>query len=274
MKDHALVDARGTVHRPAIGPSRIVCLVPSITELLFDLDLAEQVVGRTRFCVHPADKVASVALVGGTKTIKVAEVKALAPTHLIVNIDENPQAVVAELAESVPHVIVTHPIEPQDNLALYRLLGGIFHRQSAAEQLCRRFRIALSDLRKTAKHLRQRRVLYLIWRDPWMTVSASTYIARMLSLVGWTTVGHDRKVRYPIVNLSARLLEDTDIVLFSTEPYPFNRGHMESFQAEYADASPLVSLIDAQMTSWYGSRAIRGLAYLSRFATEPTRRGA
>jgi ABC-type Fe3+-hydroxamate transport system substrate-binding protein len=268
VNGNALVDALGTAHQPATGSSRIVCLVPSITELLFDLDLAEQVVGRTRFCVHPAEKVARVKRVGGTKTIKLAEVKALAPTHVIVNVDENPKALLEQLAPYVPNVIVTHPLEPEDNLALYQLLGGIFRRQIAAEQLCRQFRTALGEVLKVARSLPQRPVLYLIWKDPWMTVSASTYIARMLSLVRWTTVGDDPNVRYPTVDISTGLLNDTDIVLFSTEPYPFKQTHLEALRAECPVAPPMMTLIDAQMTSWYGSRAIRGLAYLGRFAAE------
>src|SRR5438477_1283761 len=107
--EYHLVDALGTVHEVAGATARIVSLVPSITELLFDLGLAAQVVGRTGFCVHPGDLVKRVAKVGGTKSIEIMRIKRLAPTHLIVNIDENPRATVEELSRFVPHVIVTHP---------------------------------------------------------------------------------------------------------------------------------------------------------------------
>ena len=268
MGGHGLIDAIGTAHLPVTGPSRIVSLVPSITELLFDLDLADQIVGCTRFCVHPADKVGRVKRVGGTKTVKLDQVKALAPTHVIVNVDENPKALLEQLAPYVPSVVVTHPIEPEDNLELFLLLGGIFGRQKAAERLCRQFGAAFGNLLNAARSFRQRRVLYLIWKDPWMTVSASTYIARMLSLLRWITVGDDPEVRYPTINLSAQLLNEVDIVLFSTEPYPFKLRHLQAFRAECPIAAPKMTLIDAQMTSWYGSRAIRGLAYLQRFGAE------
>ncbi|MDP9109099.1 MAG: helical backbone metal receptor, partial [Pseudomonadota bacterium] len=134
----ALVDAVGTRHQPIATGSvpRIVCLVPSITELLCDLGLAPVLVGRTGFCIHPAAVVQAIPKVGGTKDINVERVLQLAPTHLIVNIDENPKPVVAHLAQHIPHVIVTHPLAPRDNLDLYRLLGGLFGRSEQAETLC------------------------------------------------------------------------------------------------------------------------------------------
>jgi hypothetical protein len=182
-----LVDAMGTVHEVAGTTARIVSLVPSITELLFDLGLASQVVGRTGFCVHPHELVKRVVKVGGTKSIDTLRIKRLAPTHLIVNIDENPRATVEELARFVPHVIVTHPLAPADNSKLYRLLGRIFSREEAAEVLCNRFESAHQETLAAAAAWPRQKVLYLIWKAPWMTVSRDTYIARMLGAVGWDT---------------------------------------------------------------------------------------
>ncbi|UCE32855.1 MAG: cobalamin-binding protein, partial [Burkholderiales bacterium] len=104
------VDAVGTVHRPAGDDARIVSLVPSITELLCDLGLADRLVGRTGFCIHPRERLRDVPKVGGTKDVRIERVRALAPTHLIVNIDENDKAIVDEIAAFVPHVLVTHPL--------------------------------------------------------------------------------------------------------------------------------------------------------------------
>ena len=118
-------DARGVVHPVARANVRIVSLVPSLTELLFALGLGERIVGRTGFCVHPRDAVRRVARVGGTKDVDVDKVLALAPTHLIVNIDENRRETVDELAGRIPHVVVTHPLTPDDNPGLYRMLGSI-----------------------------------------------------------------------------------------------------------------------------------------------------
>ena len=130
------VDALGKPHPPAGADARIVALVPSITELLFALDLGAQVVGRTGFCVHPRDAVQAIPKVGGTKDVKIEALRALRPTHVIVNIDENEAPTVETIRAFTPHVVVTHPNAPVENLALYRLLGGIFDRSPQAEALC------------------------------------------------------------------------------------------------------------------------------------------
>ena len=130
----ALLDASGVAHSPAGPAARIVSLVPSLTELLFELGLGDQVVGRTGFCIHPRAQLRTVEKVGGTKDVKLERVRALEPTHLIVNMDENRRETVDELAAIIPHIIVTHPNTPRDNLALYRLLGGIFGCEARAAQ--------------------------------------------------------------------------------------------------------------------------------------------
>ena len=261
-----LVDAMGTVHEVAGATARIVSLVPSITELLFDLGLASQVVGRTGFCVHPHEQVKRVVKVGGTKSIDTLRIKRLAPTHLIVNIDENPRVTVDELARFVPHVIVTHPLAPADNPQLYRLLGRIFSREEAAEVLCRRFESTHQETLAAAAAWPRQKVLYLIWKAPWMTVSRDTYISRMLGAVGWDTHVVRNETRYPPVDLTSVTLNQVDVVLLSTEPYTFRERHC----VEIIDQLPpgnrtRVALIDGAMTSWYGSRAIQGLTYLRDF---------
>ena len=185
-----LVDAVGTEHPVAGSDARIVSLVPSVTELLCDLGLASQLVGRTGFCIHPREVVRSIPKVGGTKDVNVDRIRELAPTHLVVNVDENTKETVEELARFVPSIVVTHPLAPEDNLGLYRLLGGIFDRPAETERLCDDFAAAYADL--TAGPRPPASVLYLIWREPWMTVSRDTYISRTLALVGWETVPASR----------------------------------------------------------------------------------
>ena len=125
-------------------PLRIVSLVPSLTELLFELGLGPQVVGRTGFCVHPANAVRAVPKVGGTKSVDVDAVLALSPTHLIVNVDENERPTVERLARDVPEVVVTHPLTLADNLALYAGFGERFGREREARGLADR----LNDARQ------------------------------------------------------------------------------------------------------------------------------
>lgn len=242
--------------------SRIVCLVPSITELVCELGLADELVGRTGFCIHPWDTVRSVPKVGGTKDIKLERIRELAPTHVIVNVDENRREDADALAEFVPHVVVTHPLGPLDNLDLYRQLGTTFGREKQAERLCEEFERALDEVR--ARTWAPQDVLYLIWRDPWMAVAPDTYIAQMLALVGWRSHPLHSDDRYPTVDLE-ECAGRVDRVLLSSEPYHFKERHVPEVAALAPDAQ--VSLIDGEMTSWYGSRAIQGLRYLERYAS-------
>ena len=265
-----LVDAAGTPHVPAFPNPRIVSLVPSITELLCDLGLAEALVGRTGFCVHPRETVRRIPKVGGTKNVDLEKLRALAPTHVILNIDENRQEDARVLAEFVPALVVTHPLAPLDNLALYRLIGGIFGREREAEGLCGRFEAEYAALDTAAKEFSPERVLYLIWRNPWMTVSRDTYVSRMLSRVKWETVPEKSADRYPKISLDEGALGEARVVLLASEPYPFRETHLEELRAHLRARAPArrLALIDGEMTAWYGSRAIKALGYLRRFRKE------
>ena len=121
-------------------------------------------------------------------------------------------------------------------------------------------------LEEVARTLAERRVLYLIWKDPWMTVSSETYISRMLALVKWRTARVPGTARYPEVDLTDGLLSEADLVLFSSEPFPFKDHHLEAFGAAFPRHAAKAAPIDAEMVSWYGSRAIAGLAYLGGLA--------
>jgi ABC-type Fe3+-hydroxamate transport system substrate-binding protein len=254
-------DALGQTHGRVASPARIVSLVPSITELLCELGLADQMVGRTGYCVHPAALVRRIPKVGGTKTVNIEKIRRVAPTHLIVNIDENEKPTVEALSRFVPNVIVTHPQRPEDNLLLYDLLGGVFGAEHAAQAFATRLREKLSELSRTRYEVR--RTLYLIWKNPWMTVSRNTYIANTLALCGFMHIETAASVRYPTIELSAHA-NGVDALLLSSEPYSFTTLHVAELAALYPAAR--VSLIDGTMTSWYGSRAIEGLGYLDEFA--------
>ncbi len=255
-------DAVGNTFKAA-PDARIVSLVPSITELLCTLGLARHLLGRTGFCVHPREVVAGIAKVGGTKDVNLDKIRALAPTHVVVNIDENTREVAEALAAFVPHVVVTHPLAPRDNLALARLLGGIFCAQDQAEQWCAAFELEYASLQADAKGP-PRTVLYCIWQDPWMGVSADTYIARMLAEIGWRVPALGA-ARYPRFDWSPALLADIDGVLLSTEPYRFTEAHVDRLEQQIGKP---VELVDGEMLSWYGSRALSGLRYLRALARQ------
>ena len=221
-----LVDALGQVHAPA-PDARIVCLVPSITELLCDLGLAGKLVGRTGFCIHPRDVVATIPKVGGTKDVNIEKIRRLAPTHVVVNIDENEKPTVDRLAEFVPHIVVTHP-----------------------------------NALRALPSAPARTVLYCIWQDPWMTVSDGTYIAAMLAELGWRVPDLGLE-RYPRFAWSQALVDGLDAVLLSTEPYRFTEAHADALEKQIGIP---VLLVDGEMMSWYGSRALAGLRHLRNLA--------
>lgn len=255
-----LVDALGRAHRPHDGVPRIVSLVPSLTELICDLGLADCLVGRTGFCVHPREALRRVPKVGGTKDVKLDAVRTLAPTHLIADIDENRREAVEAMAEFVPQVVVVHPQTVDDNLALYRLLGGIFRRDAEAARLAAEFAAARRELGALAATLPREAVLYPIWREPWMTVRRDTYIAAMLSAAGWDTLPVEAPLRFPTFSWDAPWLADISRVLLPSEPYAFTDRDMAEVAAL---AQRPVTRIDGEMVSWYGSRAIAGLRYLA-----------
>jgi ABC-type Fe3+-hydroxamate transport system substrate-binding protein len=243
--------------------NRIVSLVPSITELVCELGLADQLVGRTGFCIHPKEALKRIPKVGGTKSVNLKKIRALAPSHVIVNVDENKKETADALAEFVPNLIVTHPLAPLDNLALYRQIGSAFGREREAEALCTRFESVYESVVKNT--YRKKNVLYLIWKDPWMTVSRDTYISRTLALFGLRTMPVEAQDRYPKLSLGESWIADVELVLPSSEPYRFRDFHLKEIREKTGKPA---RLIDGEMTSWYGNRAIAGFEYLRRFAAE------
>ena len=239
---------------------RIVSLVPSLTELVCELGLAGNLVGRTGFCIHPEAVVRGIPKVGGTKSVNLEKIRALEPTHVILNKDENLKETAQALAAFVPNLVVTHPLAPEDNLPLFRQFGATFAKEREAEALCTRFESALRAARN--RRYPERKVLYLIWQDPWMTVSRDTYISRTLGLFGMRTLPESSEERYP--ELQRLDPGGIDFVLLSSEPYRFDEKHL--VEVEALTGRPAL-LVDGEMTSWYGPRAIAGLAYLADFAS-------
>lgn len=272
-------DALGQRFAAAGSQARIASLVPSLTETLFALGLGPQIVARTGFCVHPRSAVRGVAKVGGTKDVDLHALRALRPTHVLVNIDENTRETVDALRTFVPHIIVTHPQVPQDNLSLFDQLGaafgslpGVTERVAALRQ---QLQAVLEDVQ--TRPGAPRNVLYLIWRDPWMTVARDTYISQSLAAVRWHTLpevlGGDGlhqpgRSRYPVFDWSADWLGAVDEVLLSSEPYRFGARHAAEVRSLLAARGlhPAVRCIPGEWASWYGVRAIDGLRQLAALA--------
>jgi len=246
---------------------RIVSLVPSLTELVCALGLADKLVGRTGFCIHPRAQLRRVPKVGGTKAVDVERIRQLKPTHLVVSREENEQPVVAELAEFIPEIIVTNPVTLTDNLTLYRQFGELFDCMVAAGRLIEQFEQAHARL--LSRQDDPIRVIYLIWKSPWMTVTRNTFISQMLACVGLQTVpaanGERDADRYPVVEDHHWAQWQPALVLLSSEPFRFAQKHFDQVRQMPGMSNAPCQLIDGEMTSWYGPRAIAGLHYLAGF---------
>jgi len=263
---------------PVQPAPRIASLVPSLTELVVALGLGPQLVARTGFCVHPADLVHGVPKVGGTKDVNLAKLQGLRPTHVLVNVDENRLDTVDAMRAwpegSAPQIVVTHPLGPEDNLALVAQLAACFGTVPGVSERAAALTQALqSELGQTRPETwPAQRVLYLIWREPWMTVARDTYLSRMLARVNMQTLpevlgGDAGAARYPALTGTEPWLSQVQHVLLSSEPYAFGEQHVAEAQRLCPNAQ--VRLVDGEMLSWFGARAVPGLRYLRGLATAP-----
>jgi hypothetical protein len=250
---------------------KVVCLVPSWTETLIEAGV--DVVGRTRFCIHPADRVASIPVVGGTKDTDLAKVAKLAPDLIVLDREENPRAVAEQTAVPViaTHVTAVHDVSAELDRLSERLsqpeLTALAQRWRRISQrfAARQSQPDWQDLPGVLDWIRQPgpevdRFIYLIWKDPWMAVGPETFIGSMLALLGFGSRMVSPGERYPKVRL-----EDLDqvrtLLLFSTEPYRF-----AAHQAAIAELPFASALVDGQSFGWFGLRALRFLEEHARQA--------
>lgn len=250
---------------------RIASLVPSLTELVVALGLGGHLVARTGFCIHPAPHLRDVPKVGGTKDVNLAKLRQLAPTHVLVNVDENRLDIVPAVQAMGAELLVTHPQAPEDNLVLVTQLVEAFGHLPGVVERGAQLQQALRDELAASRMVESppETVLYLIWHDPWMTVARDTYISRMLATVQWHTVpalagGERGAARYPVVRGDEPWLASVQRVLLSSEPFRFEEAHLEAAQALCPQA--LVQRVDGELVSWYGPRAVPGLRYLRELA--------
>ena len=234
-------------------PKRIVSLVPSQTELLASLGLEEEVVGITKFCVHPPHWFAQKTRVGGTKTIHMDRVHALQPDLVLANKEENLKEQVEELANTYP-VFVTDVNTLDDAYSMIYSVGRLTGKEETAKDIVQGINQGFSMLRPNAT----RSVAYLIWKDPYMTVGGDTFIDDMLFYAGFTNV-YSNQSRYPAITVDDLVERAPQILLLSSEPYPFKQKHVDELQ-QYLPKTKII-LVDGEMFSWYGSRLLHAPAY-------------
>lgn len=253
---------------------RIVSLVPSLTETLCRFGLIDSVVACTSFCVEPRELRSKVPSVGGTKDPRMEEIIALKPTHVVVNSEENTTKFIDQLNvekdKSGFEVLETFIEKPEDNFALVTLLGKTFDFSHEAKVWVDHQKNSLLDLRKNSKNLSPFLYSYFIWMNPWMVAGDRTYIASTLALVGGTntiSTSSNLDERYPAIEARDDRLSNANVLLFSSEPYPFKNRHIEEFRRQSELKQPMLK-VDGQALSWYGSRFEQTLQYLGRLREE------
>ena len=239
---------------------RIVCLVPSLTELLFDLGLAKNVVGRTRFCIHPADRVEDVAIVGGTKNPNIDRIKQLSPDLIIMNKEENRKED-ALLLEQVADLLVTDINTIEDALISITEIAQRTGTNEAGKQLTN----AINRELKKAETFEPVTAAYLIWKKPYMTVGGDTYIHHVMDKWGLKNVFADDQ-RYPEITTDDLRRIAPQLILLSSEPYPFSAKHVSELEKEVPGSKPM--LVNGEFFSWYGSRMLPAFRYLNRWRAE------
>jgi ABC-type Fe3+-hydroxamate transport system substrate-binding protein len=231
-------------------PQRIISLVPSQTELLFDLGLEERIVGITRFCIHPADKVQQKQKIGGTKQFDIEKIKQLQPDLVIGNKEENYEEGIVELQKHFP-VWMSDIYTLPDALNMMREIGRITGTDKQAEEIIKRIHIQpAAQTGKTAA--------YFIWRKPYMVAGANTFINEMLKAFGVTNC-FEQLQRYPEIEPTHLAERKPDFIFLSSEPYSFREIHLEEFKK--FSPSSIVVLVDGEMFSWYGSRLCKTAQY-------------
>lgn len=236
-------------------PSRIVSLVPSQTELLVDLGLREKIVGITRFCVHPEDLRKTVTRVGGTKQARLHKIEKLNPDFILCNKEENTEEMVRDLEKIAP-VWVTDMYTIADCNEMILQLGEIFQVPSKAKEIVDQIEQAKEDFIRFMTNKPSKKVLYVIWKNPYMAAGRNTFIQELLELNKFENGISEPESRYPEIEFKDFM--DLDQILLSTEPYPFKEIHVEALKTELNQS---VKLVDGEFFSWYGSRLIKAFEY-------------
>lgn len=239
-------------------PVRIVSLVPSQTELLFDLGAGDTVTGITKFCIHPHAWFRTKTRVGGTKTVSLQTIRRLQPDLIIANKEENTQEQIEALRNEYP-VWVSDISTLDDACAMIASVGNMIGRAAAAENIVRQLQDNFAALRPLQPPIP---TAYLIWREPYMTVGHDTFIHDMLTRCGFDNV-FGQQTRYPAIGIdqlqSAASGSGPKLLLLSSEPYPFKQQHVDELQQLLPHTH--IALADGEMFSWYGSRLLKAAAY-------------
>lgn len=248
-----------TIHLTSY-PKRIISLVPSQSELLWDLGLRDELVGITKFCIHPKEMFDKTERIGGTITLNIEKIRALKPDLIIGNKEENEQTQILELQKEFP-VWMSDIYNLEDALQMIAIVGKLVNQSSKASHIKNQIQQSFFDLQKISKT-----VLYLIWNKPYMAAGRATFIGDMLQKIGLKNVTlrasvTDKSNRYPELSLEEIKVLNPEVIFLSSEPYPFKNNHVKELEKNLPNCKVL--LVDGELFSWYGSRLIKSVSYFN-----------
>jgi ABC-type Fe3+-hydroxamate transport system substrate-binding protein len=235
-------------------PKRIISLVPSQTEILFFLGLSNQIVGITKFCIHPANECAIKHKIGGTKNFRFDVLDELKPDLIIGNKEENYQEGIEQLQGKHP-VWMSDISKISDALAMITCIGELTDTEANANLLVEQTQDSFLRLKRRPSL----KVVYLIWKAPWMAAGKYTFIDDILTQMGLQNAVSTS--RYPVVNDSELDALQPDIVMLSSEPFPFKEKHIQELQILLPKAK--IMLVDGELFSWYGNRMLKAVDYFN-----------
>lgn len=254
-------DQLGNTVSLSLPPSRIVSLVPSQTELLADLGLNTEVVGITKFCIHPPEWRKTKTLIGGTKNFQIDRIAQLNPDLILANKEENVKDSVEELQRRFP-VWISDIVSLNDSLAMIRSVGELTGKASSAESIAKAIENEFTGLSQPAFDFS---VLYLIWRKPWMGAAPGTFIHAMMEASGLKNSLSSFE-RYPVLSANDIRSLSPDVIFLSSEPFPFKKQHGE--ELKIISPSSIIMKVDGEMFSWYGSRLLKAAVYIKNLKHE------
>lgn len=258
--DNSIIDQMGRSVKIPAHSKRIVSLVPSQTELLVDLGLEDRLVGVTKFCVHPEYLRKKVAVIGGTKNLQLDKIRELQPDLIIGNKEENTRSDIEQLEKEFP-VWMSDILTIADALDMVKLVGKITGTDKMAQELMRQISVSLNKMLGVGQG---KRTAYLIWKNPWMAAGNDTFIHSLLEHAGFVNV-FSAKTRYPEFDLKTLQALNPELILLSSEPFPFSEKHIGEISGEIPNAE--IRLVDGEMFSWYGSRLAKTGDYLQKLFT-------
>lgn len=259
MTSKTFIDQMGNKVTIPFPPKRIISLVPSQTEFLYDLGLNDEVVGQTLFCIHPSTYHQTKPRIGGTKNLKLDLIAELKPDLIIANKEENEQKQIEYLQSHYP-VWISDIQTLADAYNMMEGIGAITGKQNEADIIVKNIKqsfLGLDTLPTLANNSNS--VAYFIWRKPYMVAGNHTFINHLLERIHLNNVFKYKSSRYPEVTKEELIAAKPEYIFLSSEPYPFKQKHMDELQTILPQSKIL--LVDGELFSWYGSRLQHSCSY-------------